>query len=77
MFRTEWRRNEQTWATSPWLVRTSAMVNHFYVYGPDRDISRFFLKFCAYLPYDAKLSLNTATTTSNNNWASAASPVSR
>jgi hypothetical protein len=29
-FRTEKRRNPQTGATFPWLVRRSAMVNHFY-----------------------------------------------
>jgi hypothetical protein len=34
VFRTERRRNEQTGATYPWLVRTTAMVNHFYLPGP-------------------------------------------
>ena len=33
VFRTERRRNEETGATYPWLVRSSAMVNHFYVYS--------------------------------------------
>ena len=36
VFRTERRRNEQTGATYPWLVRSTAMVNHFYVYCMDK-----------------------------------------
>ena len=40
VFRTERRRNEQTGATYPWLVRSTAMVNHFYVYCVDRAGSR-------------------------------------
>jgi hypothetical protein len=58
VFRTERRRNEKTGATYPWLVRSSAMVNHFYVYCMDRDFGPFFLKFCTYFPYNAKLCLN-------------------
>ena len=58
MFRTERRRNEETGVTYPWLVRSTAMVNHFYVYCVDRDFGPFFLKFCTYFPYNAKLCLN-------------------
>ena len=58
VFRTERRRNEKTGATYPWLVRSTAMVNHFYVYCVDRDFGPFFLKFCTYFPYNAKLCLN-------------------
>ena len=58
VFRTERRRNEKTGATYPWLVRSTAMVNHFYVYCQDRDFGPFFLKFCTYFPYTAKLCLN-------------------
>jgi hypothetical protein len=58
VFRTERRRDEQTWATYPWLVRSTAMVNHFYFYCVDRDFGPFFLKFCTYFPYNAKLCLN-------------------
>ena len=58
VFRTERRRNEQTGATYPWLVRSTAMVNHFYVYCLDRDFGPFFLKFCTYFPYNAKLCIN-------------------
>ena len=31
VFRTEKRRNPVTGATYPWIVRTTAMVNHFYI----------------------------------------------
>jgi hypothetical protein len=34
------------------------MVNHFYAYCMDRDFGPFFLKFCTYFPYNAKLCLN-------------------
>ena len=58
VFRTERRRNAKTGATYPWLVRSTAMVNHFYVYALDRDFGPFFLKFCTYFPYNAKLCIN-------------------
>jgi hypothetical protein len=58
VFRTERRRNEKTGATYPWLVPSTAMVNHFYLYGVDRDFGPFFLKFSTYFPYNAKLCLN-------------------
>lgn len=58
VFRTERRRNVNTGATYPWLVRSTAMVNHFYVYCMDRDFGPFFLKFCTYFPYNAKLCIN-------------------
>ncbi len=58
VFRTEKRRNPQTGATYPWLVRSTAMVNHYYFYGVDQDFGPFFIKFCSYFPYTAKLCLN-------------------
>jgi hypothetical protein len=58
VFRTERRRNEKTGATYPWLVRSTAMVNHFYIYCVDRDFGPFFLKFSTYFPDNAKLCLN-------------------
>ena len=58
VFRTERRRNEETGGSYPWLVRSTAMVNHFYVYCVDRDFGPFFLKFSTYFPYNAKLCLN-------------------
>jgi hypothetical protein len=58
VFRTEKRRNPQTGRTYPWIVRTTAMVNHYYFYGIDEDFRPFFLKFCTYFPYNAKLCIN-------------------
>jgi hypothetical protein len=58
VFRTERRRSEKSGATYPWLVPSTAMVNHFYIYCVDRDFGPFFLKFSTYFPYNAKLCLN-------------------
>jgi hypothetical protein len=56
--RTERRRNEQTGQTYAWLVPSTAMVNHYYFYCVDEDFGPFFLKFCSYFPYNAKLCIN-------------------
>jgi len=56
--RTQKRRNPDTGQSYPWLVRSTAMVNHYYIYGVDRDFGPFFLKFCSYFPYNAKLCVN-------------------
>jgi hypothetical protein len=58
VFRTEKRRNPQTGQSYPWIVRSTAMVNHYYWYCLDRDFGPFFLKFASYFPYTAKLCLN-------------------
>jgi hypothetical protein len=58
VFRTEKRRNPETGRTYPWIVRGTAMVNHYYFYGIDEDFGPFFLKFCTYFPYNAKLCIN-------------------
>ena len=63
VFRTEKRRNPVTGAAYPWLVRRSAVVNHFYVYAFDDDFGPFFVKFCTYFPYNGKVCLN------GNEWA--------
>ena len=57
-FRTEKRRNPETGATYPWIVRASALVNQYYLYGLDVDFGPFFLKFSSYFPYSAKLCFN-------------------
>jgi len=36
----------------------SFMVNHYYWYCLDPEFGPFFLKFCSYFPYNAKLCLN-------------------
>ena len=58
VWRTQKRRNPQTGACYPWLVRDVAMVNHFYFYAVDSDFGPFFLKFGTYFPYTAKLCIN-------------------
>jgi hypothetical protein len=57
-FRTEKRKNPKTGQSYPWIVRSTAMVNHYYFYCLDEDFGPFFLKFCSYFPYNAKLCLN-------------------
>jgi DNA-binding transcriptional ArsR family regulator len=58
VFRTEKRKSPTTGRPCPWIVRSTAMVNHYYVYAVDRDFGPFFLKFCSYFPFNAKLCLN-------------------
>jgi len=58
VYRTEKRRNPKTKRTYPWIVKSTALVNHYYFYCIDEDFGPFFLKFCSYFPYNAKLCLN-------------------
>jgi hypothetical protein len=58
VIRTQKRRHPDTGQSYPWLVRATAMVNHYYFYGVDREFGPFFLKFGSYFPYNAKLCLN-------------------
>jgi hypothetical protein len=58
VMRTERRRSSTTGATYPWIVESTAMVNHYYFYCVDQDFGPFFLKFCSYFPYNAKLCIN-------------------
>jgi len=58
VFRTEKRRNSNTGNAYPWIVRSTAMVNQFYFYCVDEDFGPFFLKYCSYFPYNAKLCIN-------------------
>lgn len=58
VFRTEKRKHPETGRTYPWIVRTTALVNQYYFYCVDRDFGPFFLKFCSYFPYTAKLCIN-------------------
>jgi hypothetical protein len=56
VFRTEKRRNGEG-GSYPWIVKSTGMVNHFYFYCVDEDFGPFFIKFCSYFPYNAKLCL--------------------
>jgi DNA-binding HxlR family transcriptional regulator len=58
VLRTEKRRSATTGRAYPWIVKSTAMVNHYYIYAVDRDFGPFFLKFCSYFPFNAKLCLN-------------------
>ena len=57
VFRTE-KRRDAPGKRYPWIIRSTAMVNHYYVYIVDRDFGPLFIKFCSYFPYPAKLCLN-------------------
>ena len=57
LFRTE-KRHDADGVSYPWIVKTTGLVNHFYFYCLDADFGPFFLKFCSYFPYNAKLCLN-------------------
>ena len=58
VYRTEKRHNLRTGKAYAWIVKSTALVNHYYFYCLDRDFGPFFLKFCSYFPYNAKLCLN-------------------
>jgi hypothetical protein len=62
VFRTEKRRDSEG-RTYPWIVKSTGMVNQYYFYCVDEDFGPFFIKFCSYFPYNAKLCLN------GNHWA--------
>ena len=57
LFRTEKRHNTEG-RSYPWIVKTTGVVNQFYFYAVDEDFGPFFLKFCSYFPYNAKLCIN-------------------
>ncbi len=58
VWRTERRYNAQTGQPYAWLVKSTAMVNQYDIYAVDADFGPFFLTFCSYFPYNAKLCLN-------------------
>lgn len=57
VFRTE-KRTSSDGKKYPWIVKSATPVNQFYFYGIDEDFGPFFLKFCTYFPYTAKLCIN-------------------
>jgi hypothetical protein len=58
VMRTERRYDPRTGASYAWLVKATALINHFYFYCFDDDFGPFFIKFCSYFPYNAKLCTN-------------------
>ncbi len=57
MFRTQ-RRYSPDGRPYPWLVRSTAMVNQYYLYVVDADFGPLFIKFCSYFPYTGRVCLN-------------------
>ena len=57
VFRTE-KRSGADGKKYAWLVKSATPVNQFYFYAIDDDFGPFFLKFCTYFPYNAKLCIN-------------------
>ena len=57
VFRTE-KRRDAAGKKYPWIIRSTAMPNHYYGYVVDRDFGPLFIKCCTYFPYTAKLCLN-------------------
>src|SRR6516225_9559340 len=74
VFRTEKRRSPVTGLPYPWIVRSTAMVNHYYVYAVDRDFGPFFLKFCT---YSMPSCVSTVTNTPSNNSLAKQLPLRR
>src|SRR5262245_57015459 len=57
IFRTE-KRTDNKGKKYAWIVKSATPVNQFYFYCIDEDFGPFFLKFCTYFPYNAKLCIN-------------------
>jgi hypothetical protein len=57
VFRTEKRRAADGRAY-PWIVRTTSVVNQFYVHCVDENFGAFFVKFSSYFPYGGRLLVN-------------------
>jgi hypothetical protein len=57
LFRTHKRRRDDG-SPYPWIAADTGVVNQFYFYCVDEDFGPFFLKFCSYFPFNAKLCCN-------------------
>ena len=73
VFRTEKRRNPDTGQTYPWIVRNTAMVNHYYFYGPTRTSARSSSSSAPISPTTPSFA-STDTSTSSANWPRKGSP---
>ena len=52
------RRRDAEGKSYPWIVRESRVVTHWYFYCHDACAGPFFIKYCGYFPYNAKLCCN-------------------
>ena len=57
------RRRDAEGNAYPWIVRDSRVVTQWYFYCYDACAGPFFLKYCSYFPFNAKLCIN------GNEWA--------
>lgn len=57
LFRTQ-KRHRADGSAYPWISRDTGVVNQFYFYCVDAGFGPFFLKFCSYFPFNAKLCIN-------------------
>ena len=62
LFRTRKRRRADG-SSYPWIAAETGVASQFYIYAVDADFGPFFLKFCSYFPFNAKLCIN------GNEWA--------
>src|SRR4030095_8480442 len=58
VFRPEKRRHADDGSPYPWIIRSTAMVNHYYFYLVDRHFGLLFIKFCSYFPYAVTVCLH-------------------
>ena len=58
LFRTRKRRRADG-SSYPWIAAETGVVNQYYCYCVDEDFGAFFLRFCSYFPFNAKLYLLT------------------
>ncbi len=58
VLRTEARSDPDSGQRLPSLAFSTALPNAYYFYAVDADFGPFFLKFCSYFPYAAKLCVN-------------------
>jgi len=52
------RRRDAEGRSCPWITRASRVVTQWYFYCRDACAGPFFLKYCGYVPYNAKLCCN-------------------
>src|SRR6266699_867039 len=62
LFRTRKRRRADG-SSYPWIAAETGVVNQYDFYCVDEDFGPFFLKFCSYVSFNAKLCIN------GNEWA--------
>ncbi|MCY4536106.1 MAG: hypothetical protein OXB91_12140, partial [Bryobacterales bacterium] len=58
VLRTQAQVDPNTGNRTPSLAFSTALPNAYYFYAVDEDFGPFFLKFCSYFPYNAKLCIN-------------------